>query len=370
MPSYNPENERTKRAYFAHLKAARGLSEATIDAVAKAINRFECSTGYRSFKKFHIEQAMAFRRRLDEQVAESGKPLSKATILQTLNSLRAFVLWLAEQPGYRSRIRYSDAEYFRLSEKDARIAKASLQRPIPTPEQIEAVLRKMPTNTDIERRDRALIAFTWLTGVRDGALASLKVKHVNMSEGLVNQDPREVNTKNSKAQLTTFFPVGGSSRAIVEDWIQFLVKDRLWGRDDPLFPATRIEHGPDRQFRAAGIARTHWSNASAIRGVFKQAFMAAGLQSFNPHSFRHTLAVLGERMCKSPEQFKAWSQNLGHEGVLTTFASYGQVSSQRQAEIIVSLGSPREQHDELQDLAQKFAEVVRRQTANDVTPAA
>jgi hypothetical protein len=108
MPKHNSENERIKRMYFTHLKAARGLSEASIDGVAKAIHRFESSTGFRSLKKFHVEQAIAFRRRLDEAVSErEGKPLSKATVLQTLNALRAFILWLAEQLGYRSRIRYS-----------------------------------------------------------------------------------------------------------------------------------------------------------------------------------------------------------------------------------------------------------------------
>ena len=41
MPKHNAENERIKRAYFTHLKAARGLNEASIDAAAKAIHRFE-----------------------------------------------------------------------------------------------------------------------------------------------------------------------------------------------------------------------------------------------------------------------------------------------------------------------------------------
>jgi integrase len=256
--------------------------------VAKAIHRFESLTEFRSFKKFHIEQAIAFRRRLDETLNEKDrKPLSKATIMQTLNSMRAFILWLAEQPGYRRRIRYSDADYFRLSEKDIRIAKAPQQRPVPTPEQIESVLRTMPAGTDIEQRNRALIAFTWLTGVRDGALASLKVKHVGLAEGRVNQDPREVNTKNSKPQVTTFFPVGILAKQIVAEWIEFLIRDRLW------------------------------------------------------------------------------SQNLGHEQVLTTFASYCAVSSHRQTEIIKGLGISRGRPDELQELAQRLAEVVRRDSRND-----
>jgi integrase len=366
MSKHNAENERVKRLYFTHLRAARGLSEASIDPVAKAIHRFECSTNFRSFKKFHREQAIAFRRRLDEATRErDGKPLSMATVAQTLTALRNFVLWLAEQPGYRSRIRYSDADYFRLSEKDNRIAKAPQPRPIPTPEQIDSVLRAMPAGTDIERRNRALVAFTWLTGVRDGALASLKVKHVNLAEGRVNQDPREVKTKNSKAQVTSFFPVGPLAGQIVVEWVEFLTRDRLWSLDDPLFPATAIEHGPDRQFRAAGLARTHWSNATAIRTVFREAFEAAGLPGFNPHSFRHALAMLGERTCKTPEEFKAWSQNLGHEQVLTTFASYGEVAAHRQAEIIKGLATQQGVEARLQDLTQRFVEIVaaRRQPA-------
>ena len=46
--------------------------------------------------------------------------------------------------------------------------------------------------------------------------------------------------------------------------------------------------------------------------------IAAALPNFSPHSFRNTLAMLGETLCHSVEEFKAWSQNLGHDGVLTT----------------------------------------------------
>lgn len=360
MPKHNAENERIKRTYFTHLKLARGLSEASIDAAAKAIHRFETSTGFRSFKKFHIEQAIAFRRRLDEAVsARDGKPLSKATVLQTLNLLRAFILWLAEQPGYRRNVRYSDAEYFRQSEKDTRIAKAPQERSVPTPDQIEGALRGMPAGTDIEKRNRALIAFTWLTGVRDGALASLKIKHINLQEGRVNQDPREVKTKASKALVTTFFPVDGAALEIVTQWIEFLTRERLWGLDDPLFPATLVQQGAEQKFMVTGLARHHWSDAGPIRRIFKGAFEAFGLPGFNPHSFRHALAMLGERTCTTPEEFKAWSQNLGHEQVLTTFSSYGEVAPHRQAEIIKRLGFATVKDVETEDAVRRLVVLAR-----------
>jgi integrase len=85
------------------------------------------------------------------------------------------------------------------------------------------------------------------------------------------------------------------------------------------------------------LSRSGWSNATPIRKIFKEAFVGAGLPYANPHSFRNTLAQLGEQVCRTPEEFKAWSQNLGHEKVLTTFSSYGQVADARQRELMRGL---------------------------------
>jgi hypothetical protein len=49
------------------------------------------------------------------------------------------------------------------------------------------------------------------------------------------------------------------------------------------------------------------------------------------------LATFGERTCRTPGDFKAFSQNIGHDKVLTTFTSYGEVPTERQAEIVRSL---------------------------------
>src|SRR5215510_139517 len=335
MKTHNPQNERIKRAYFTYLTEAKGFSEATLDAVAKALNRFETYTKFRDFKTFHIEQAKGFKASLAEQMSARTKDrLSKATLYATLSALKRFFVWLAGQPGYKSRISYSDAEYFNLSAKETRIAKAARPARIPTLEQIRHVIHTMPASTEIERRDRALIAFTILTGARDGAIASFKLGHIDVAEGKIDQDAREVRTKFSKSFVTTFFPVGDDMRAMVADWVAYLRTEKLWGLDDPLFPATKVVIGDNLRFAAAGLDRKHWSSASPIRQIFKEAFAAAALPYFNPHSFRKTLALLGGRICRTPEEYKAWSQNLGHDHVMTTFSSYGDVGSYRQAEII------------------------------------
>jgi len=63
--------------------------------------------------------------------------------------LKRFFIWLAGQPTYKSRISYSDAEYFNLSAKETRIAKASRSARAPTLEQIYHVIRSMPSTTEI-----------------------------------------------------------------------------------------------------------------------------------------------------------------------------------------------------------------------------
>jgi integrase len=340
---HSPENERIKRAYFIYLKEARRLGEHSIDTAAAALARFEEYTKHRDFKKFHIQQAIGFKTQLSELVSpRTGQRLSRATVFSTLSALRAFFQWLSTQPGYRSHLTSADADYFALSDKDARIAKAIAERPVPTIDQIRQVLETMPSSTDIEQRNRAVVAFTLLTGARDGAVASLKRKHVDIVEGKVMQDAREVRTKFSKSFTTWFFPVGEDVRQIVVEWVRYLDTLQLFGPSDPLFPATVIVQDQYHLFQTGGLSRRHWSNATPIRTIFKEAFGNAGLAYANPHSFRKTLAQLGERLCRTPEEFKAWSQNLGHEQVLTTFSSYGQVGPHRQAELIRHLADRRE----------------------------
>ncbi len=340
---HDPENERIKRQYFIYLKEAKRQNGSSVDAAAKALNRFEVYTSYRSFKAFRIEQAVGFKTNLSKQTNfQTEKILSKATLNATLAHLKRFFQWLAGQPGYKSRLQYSDAEYFNLSEKDMRIATARREKPVPTLEQIKHAINSMPYNSEVEQRNRALIAFTLLTGARDSATASLKMKHVDLTTNSVFQDAREVRTKFSKTFRTFFFPVGEDIREIVESWVDFLRKEKLWSNDDPLFPSTRVEINESYRFEVIGLARKHWSTATPIRKVFREAFNAANLPYFYPHSFRNTLVQFGEKICQTPEEFKAWSQNLGHEKVLTTFYSYGDVPSQRQGEIIQNLTSPRQ----------------------------
>lgn len=334
----NAANERVKRDYFQFLKEAHGRDEATIDGSAKALARFEISTGRTPFKRFHREQAVAFKRKLAEAVnARTGERLSKATLLATLRELRAFFLWLAREPGFKSHIAYSDADYFNLPDKDVAVARARREQRAPTLVQMRAVLAAMPAETVWERRDRALVAFAIVTGARVSALATFRLGHVDIEGGFVDQDARAVQTKGAKTFRTYFMPVDDNAMAIVADWARELENEHHWGLDDPLFPATQMSQDECGGFLPAGLAGNGWASSEPVRAAFRRAFAAASLPYFNPHSLRTMLVRHAMTLDLSPEQMKALSQNLGHADVLTTFTSYGSVPTHRQGELIRAL---------------------------------
>lgn len=347
MKKFHPKNERIKHEYMGYLEGPKQMSAASVDQVAAALAQFENFTRHKDFAAFKSEQATGFKNHLAGTInTATAKPLATSTIHARLMALKAFFEWLCWQPGYKSKIRYHDIEYFKLSANDTRIAKASRERPVPSMEQIRHALFAMPHETDVQKRDRAVVAFTILSGARDNAIASLKLRHVDMTAHKIHQDGRDVRTKSRKTFTTVFFPVGDDIEAVVHEWVAFLTTERLFGPDDPLFPATAVKVGSSGQFEPVGLRRKPWASAAMIRQIFKRAFGAVNLPYFNPHSFRKTLAIMGETVCITPEDFKAWSQNLGHEQVMTTFYSYGKVSPHRQAEIIVGLGRTHQDNDE------------------------
>src|SRR5262245_31224196 len=123
MQRYNPKNERVKKDYFRFLREADRKAENTVDAVRKAISRYETYTGLKDLGTFNREQAVAFKKHLARIKGErSGEVLAKATLHATINALKAFFKWLSCQPGFKSRIKVTDIEYLNLSDKDVRAA--------------------------------------------------------------------------------------------------------------------------------------------------------------------------------------------------------------------------------------------------------
>jgi integrase len=358
MIRHNARNERIKREYFRFLADAKGASEAKVAAAGAALHRFERSTRFRDFRTFRREQAISFKVRFRDEVnPRNGEPLAKATLYATLKELRLFFQWLAREPGCKV-LTYSDADYFNLSANDVRVAKAERTPPTPSLDQVLHLIDRMPSTTLVERRNRAVVAFTILSGARDGAIASMSLKHVDVAKGFVFQDAREVKTKRRKTFRSTFFPVGERPREIVVEWVAEL-ESLLYGPDDPLFPATLVAPDAEGGFAAQGLTRGGWSSADPVRAIFRRAFDGAGLPRFPPHSFRRTLMQLAYELDLTHKQMKAWSQNLGHDRLLTTLTSYGNLLADDQA-VVMSQLQCRRANDTDEDVGRALAVLQKR----------
>ena len=335
MRKFNEQNERTKRQYLTFLKEAKGQDEASLDKVAAALLDFEEALGFKPFKAFHRDWAGRYKRHLEKRRnARTGKPLGLTTRDATLRLVKGFFHWLVSQPGFKSRISYADVDYFSNNAKDARAAHA--QRPIPYPSiaQCAHAFRAMPEGDEVERRDKAIFAFLMLTGARDGAAASLRLKHVDLVEGSVFQDGREVRTKNGKSIETWFFPVDPMYRAAFEAWVRLSSRGApLWagrrplsegggrGAGAPLHPARAVPRAlrqrADHSSRSLGVPSPPWACRNTLRTASGRRSRCSGTSS-----------------AQTMEQRKAWSQNLGHEHLATTVSAYMPVSRERQGELL------------------------------------
>ncbi|WP_052254267.1 tyrosine-type recombinase/integrase [Leisingera sp. ANG-S5] len=330
----NEKNERLKRRFVDYRKYARQLSDKTLDRELAALERFDAWNGRKDFEKFHIEWAMGFRSHLEQAKGATGKSLSKSTARAIMATLREFTLWLSQQDGFRSRIRASDAEYFNLSRRDEAEARAAPARPAPSIKQAMRAFEMMPASTPREMRDKAIFGLLCLTGIRIAALITLRLKHVDLYDKSVTQNPREVATKFGKSMHTFFAKGFPEAEAALRAWIIYLEDKALYGPDDPLFPATAIAPQANTGFKAEGFTRRPWKSTEPARKIVNGAFIAANLPTFGPHAFRHMLARHAAKNCTSVAEIVATSQNLGHTDVLTTLRSYGQIDRDRMRELI------------------------------------
>ncbi|MEO7551923.1 MAG: site-specific integrase [Croceibacterium sp.] len=339
MNAVNPANERAKRRYFEYQRETLGLAEATIDHAAAAIYDFEQFTGCKDFKRWSLKQALAYKKQVMAAASKrSGAVTSRATVVSKLRLVKNFFLWLATQPGYRSNITRAEVEYLAPTRHDARLAAVPSGRPAPTLEQARHVILSMPATTDVELRNRAVMACALLTGARVSALITLKLKHVMADRLGIEQDAREVRTKGSKTQTTFFFPVGDDLKNIFLSYVDHLCLVLHWGTDEPLFPATEQTCGADHQFHVSGLKREHWHTPDPVRTICRRAYAAAGVRYFSPHAFRNCLINWAEQSDCSYEQLKAFSLNLGHDELLTSLISYGGgMTSARRAELLIEM---------------------------------
>src|ERR1022692_3763953 len=92
------------------------------------------------------------------------------------------------------------------TKKDARTIEATLRSQLAKGNWGILEMKPSPKLGEFLKKD--FLPFTRTRFARDSAIASMKLKHVDLVANRVDQDAREVKTKFSKTFSTFFFPVG------------------------------------------------------------------------------------------------------------------------------------------------------------------
>lgn len=334
------QNEKMKRKYFDWVKGALGLSVKTIKVKEMSLWKYDEFTKYQDYKKFNAATAKQFIKWIKtKNNPKTNESVALSTQYHILRHLSDFFTWLSIQPGYKSKIKHDDIAYLRLNKAESKIATSPKKPKYPTLSYIKK-LCSFEVRNEIDMRDRALIAFTALSGMRDLAIATLPLGVVDIEKFLVEQDPADgVQTKNSKLTYTTLFSFDEQLEQYVVDWYKYLRDEKFFDNKMPLFPATKIEHKSKNEhtFVATGVSKEFWADAGPIRKIFKARMQAQGLEYYSPHKFRHFVVAQSFKYAVGAEEMKAISQNLGHTKLSTTFYSYGAVDEYRVADIISSM---------------------------------
>lgn len=306
----------------------------TMQAHLVSIRDFEAFLGGVQFIKVKPKHAGQYRdhlvRLLDQSKDKGG--LSNSTVRHRVSHLKAFFEWLRGQEGYR-RLSASIPDYFALRRSVSAPQSKMQCKEYPTLDQAWRMVELMPEKSVIQRRDRAMVAFAFVSGFRAAALSALCIKHVDFDSLSVVQDAREVPAKNGKTYRAKWFPRTQAFQEVFLSWIREL-QGLGFESQDALFP-----DGKKLVPRALGATSVKpLASSKPLQVAFAKASERIG-KAYTPHSARHTLKALGAQMCRSHEQRKAWSMNLGHSDEQITEKHYAKMSQTRSSELLEALCS-------------------------------
>ena len=317
--TYNSTNEQMKRKYEAYLTHSKGLGDDSIKVARRALARYDAFTKHADYKTFNTQKAIDFKEYLRLQ------KLAKTTHANCIKQIKQFFEWLSMQPGYKSKIKRDAVDYLNLSHKEKQLLRTGKAEHGPSLDNVRQLVQSIQPVTEVDQRDRALISFLCLTGMRDSAVATLPLKAFDSNTLLVDQDPENgVKTKFTKHIYSKMFRFDDNMVQYVLDWVAYLYKRGFVGTD-PMFPRSknRKEDGNLSFQDAQEVEPVFWKDGTNIQRIVKQRSQEAGLEYFHPHLYRHAAIQLALGKAQSGAEMKAVSQNFGHEEVATTLSVYG-----------------------------------------------
>jgi len=225
----------------------------------------------------------------------------KASIARKLAALRTFFQFLVRE------------EIVELNPAKL-VATPRLEKKLPTHLSIEEAIRFIESpdlDTDLGKRDRAMLELMYATGIRVAELTTLNVGDVDLHNRLIR-----VTGKRRKQRIVPFGdPAGDAIRAYLQVREKFLLQAPISKRDEEVlflnYQGTRI------------------TTRSVGRMVEKYIRICAGMHNISPHALRHSFAT---HLLDSGADLRDIQELLGHARLSTT-QIYTHVSMEKLVEV-------------------------------------
>ncbi len=194
------------------------------------------------------------------------------------------------------------------------VATPRLEKKLPVHLSIEDAVRFIETpdtETDLGKRDRAILELLYATGVRVSELVQLDLRDVDLNNKLLR-----VTGKRRKERIV---PFGDPALRALQDYLEvrhrFLQKAPLDGRDSRAL--------------ILNYQGTRMTTRSVGRMVEKYIRICAGLHDLSPHALRHSFAT---HLLDSGADLRDIQELLGHARLSTT-QIYTHVSMEKLIEV-------------------------------------
>ncbi len=287
--------------FLQHLKYERNVSPHTLRNYASDLDQFKlylCSVE----KRDDIPLATIDRLTIREWMASLHGDHKKTSVARKLASLRTFFQFLVREGKLESNLAKM-------------VATPKIERKLPNHLSMEDAVRFIETpdiNTDLGRRDRAILEFLYATGIRVGELVSIDLADIDFRERMVR-----VTGKRKKQRIVPF------GEPALQSLMLYLDRSRTVF----LSECPETERDPNAVFlhRRGGRLTTR----SVGRMIDKYIRLCADIHDISPHSLRHTFAT---HLLDQGADLRDIQELLGHARLSTT-QIYTQVSMEKMIEV-------------------------------------
>lgn len=350
----NPANEEIKQDYRFYLKHQRDfkLNNDSIKDKMSKIDKYDEFFNYADFMSFDTNKGVKYYDYLIERFEQNQ--IEMTTVLSYLMTIKEFLYWYFSNHKCKARKKLLEslvtlepkAEHKRLAQRLEYVE-------YPTQEEFEQII-SFPEKTILDKRDKAILAFLYVSGARINAVATATIKSFDEKKMIFFQDPLEgVKTKYSKHIISILLEFDKKYYEIIRNWISFLKAEHGFKDGDPLFPVVK------------DVVKKNFMNGEGdYRKMIAKRCRDVSLPEYHPHAFRHAHIYKALSYVSNGWQFRALSQNVGHESMMTILEKYAKMKPEEYMRVLDDMVGDGDVNNELSKFStDELIEELKRRTS-------